>query len=374
MRKQLGLPLDERRIGLSAHDFCQALAAPVVYLTRSIRVEGTPTKPARWLLRMETVLAASKLTLTHNPEQWRQWFKLLDTPEKLVPVPRPAPKPPLVARPRSLYVTAIEAWMRDPYGFYAKHILKLRALDPIDADRGPADYGTLVHEVLEKFLLDHPGSLPPNALEIFLDHGKQAFGQILEHPDEWAFWWPRFESIARWVIAQESERRPLIRQSRYEIEGQVTIQGPAGAFTLKARADRLDQMRDGSVAIIDYKTGKPPSQTEIAAGYAPQLPLEAAIAGRGGFADIPASAVSQLLFWHLKGGEDGGKEVTAGSDPIQLAQAALEGVAGLIAAFDDPNTPYEARPYPAMAPKYSDYGHLARIAEWSTDAEEGGDT
>ncbi len=373
MRKQLGLPLDERRIGLSAHDFCQGLAAPTVYLTRSIRVEGTPTTPARWLLRMDTVLTASGLSLTDASNQWRHWFKMLDAPTRSIPVPRPAPKPPLEARPRTLFVTAIEAWMRDPYGFYAKHILRLRALDPIDADRDAADYGTLVHGVLEQFLRDHPGPLPANALDLFLEQGKQAFAALLERPDEWAFWWPRFESIARWVIAQESARRPLIRQSLCEIEGQWTLAGPAGPFTLKARADRVDILRDGTLAIIDYKTGKPPSQTEIAAGYAPQMPLEAAIALNGGFPDVPAAPVSQALFWQLKGGEEGGKETKAGDDPAQLAHDALAGVAGLIAAFDDPNTPYEARPYPAMAPKYSDYGHLARIAEWSTDTDDGGE-
>ena len=128
------------------------------------------------------------------------------------------------------------------------------------------------------------------------------------------------------------------------------------------------------MALIDYKTGKPPGKTEIAAGYAPQLPLEAAIAIHGGFAQIGTRNVSQLLFWQLKGGTDGGEEKSAGDDPRHLADEALQGVAGLIAAFDDPLTPYEARPYPAMAPKYSDYGHLARIAEWSSsDDDSGGD-
>jgi len=373
MRTQLGLPLDERRIGLSAHDFCQGLAAPTVYLTRSIRVEGTPTKPARWLLRMETVLAASTLKLPDAPEQWLHWFKLLDAPEKSIPVPRPAPRPPVAARPRDLYVTAIEAWMRDPYGFYAKHILRLRALDPIDAERDAADYGTLIHGVLESFLQDHPGPLPINALDLFLERGRRNFAQVLRHPDEWAFWWPRFESIARWVIDQESARRPTVRQSWYEVEGKTTLAAPAGPFTLKARADRLDLLRDGTLAIIDYKTGKPPPHKEIAAGFAPQLPLEAAIAFNGGFVGAPAAPVSQLLFWYLKGGAEGGKELTAGNDPASLARDALEGVSALIAAFDDPDVPYEARPYPAMAPKYSDYGHLARIAEWSSGEDDGGD-
>lgn len=371
MRTKLGLPLDERRIGLSAHDFCQGLAAPTVYLTRSKRVEGTPTSPARWLLRMETVMEASNLALTDVPEQWHHWFKLLDHPAHTAAIVRPAPKPPLDARPRSLSVTAIETWMRDPYAVYARYILKLRALDPIDDDPGAADYGMLVHRALEQFLSKASGPLPHNALDLLLDEGRQVFADALDRPGVMAFWWPRFESVARWVIDQENLRRPMIRQSLCEIEGELMIPAPGGPFRLHARADRLDRMQDGTLALIDYKTGTPPRAAEVAAGYAPQLSLEAAIARHGGFTDVPAAPVSQMLFWQLKGGTEGGRESSAGDDPAQLAADALEGLSALIAAFDNPDTPYEARPYAAMAPKYSDYGHLARIAEWSTAQDDG---
>ena len=374
MRQKLGLPLDERRIGLSAHDFCQSLAAPVVYLTRSLRVEGTPTTPARWLLRMETVLKSAQITLTGLNEQWLHWFKLLDSPSQSEPAQRPAPRPPVTARPRSLSVTQIETWMRDPYAVYARHILRLRALDPLDNDPGAAEYGQLVHQALEEFHKAYPQSLPANALEALLDCGRKVFADTMDRPGVWAFWWPRFESVAAWVIERERQRRPLVQQTMCEIDGSLSIAAPAGDFLLRARADRIDLMRDGTLALIDYKTGKPPGKTEIAAGYAPQLPLEAAIAIHGGFAQIGTRNVSQLLFWQLKGGTDGGEEKSAGDDPRHLADEALQGVAGLIAAFDDPLTPYEARPYPAMAPKYSDYGHLARIAEWSSsDDDSGGD-
>ena len=372
MRKKLGLPLDERRIGLSAHDFCQGMAAPTVYLTRSMRVDGTPTSPARWLLRMDTVLETSGLTLSGVPEQWHHWFKLLDRPDQSLPVSRPTPRPPVAARPRALSVTQVETWMRDPYAIYARHILKLKALDPIDADPGAAEYGQLVHEALEKFLVAYPVTLPPNPLDVLLETGKQVFANTLDRPGVWAFWWPRFEAVARWVIDQERERRLMVRQTLCEVEGELFVQAPAGTFRLHARADRVDRMKDGTLALIDYKTGTPPSKTEIAAGYAPQLSLEAAIAAKGGFKEIPAGTISQIMFWQLKGGSDGGKIIHAGDDPAQLAKDAVEGLTALVAAFDNPDTPYEARPYPAMAPKYSDYGHLARIAEWSSGDDDGG--
>ena len=67
------------------------------------------------------------------------------------------------------------------------------------------------------------------------------------------------------------------------------------------RADRIDERTDGTVAIIDYKTGAVPSTKEVSAGYAPQLPLEAVIAAAGGFDVIGAKAVSELAYWRLTG-------------------------------------------------------------------------
>ena len=371
MRQQLGLPLSERRIGLSAHDFAQALGASEVYLTRSLRVDGTPTTPARWLLRLDTVLKATGLKLHGSPD-WLHWFRELDRPESPDPIQRPAPRPPLEARPRKLSVTQVETWMRDPYAIYARHILRLRELDPLDADPGIAQYGQFVHKALELFQRTHPGPLPADAVDKLLELGQQAFADALDRPSVRAFWWPRFVSVAHWFIDQERQRRPLIRQSLSEIDGALTLAVGGQDFTVTARADRIDVMPDGSVALIDYKTGKPPSKTEVAAGYAPQLPLEALIARHGGFPGLPPSSVSDLLFWQLKGGSDGGIETHAGDNPQELAQEALEGLTGLVAAFDDPTTPYEARPNPANAPRYSEFGHLERVAEWSTGADDGG--
>src|SRR5438874_2113553 len=70
------------------------------------------------------------------------WQTLLDRPACQLAVAPPEPRPPVAARPRRLSVTQIETWMRDPYGIYARHILRLRALEPLDADPGAAERGT----------------------------------------------------------------------------------------------------------------------------------------------------------------------------------------------------------------------------------------
>jgi ATP-dependent helicase/nuclease subunit B len=376
MMERFGLPLPERRIGLTAHDFAQAFAAPKVVLTRAVRAEGAPTVPSRWLLRIENLVKGGDLEATFETDDtWRRWQSLLDAPPRVEPSPRPAPTPPVEARPRRLSVTQIETWMRDPYAVYARHVLKLKALDPIDADPGVADYGVFMHAALDAFAKAHPAPvpLPADSEERLLALGRRVFGATLDRPGVWAFWWPRFERVARWFLAVEDTRREAIAASATEVEGRLVIDGPGGPFTLTAMADRVDRLKDGTLAIIDYKSGMPPRPAEVVAGFAPQLPLEAAIAEAGGFAGIPKALVSILEYWRLRGAEPAGERRAVGDDASKLATEAKAGLQNLIAVFDRAETPYEARPRPAFAPRYSDYEHLARVKEWASGSSEGGE-
>ena len=366
MAARMGLPAPERRIGLAAHDFSQAACASEVILTRAAKVEGTPTVPSRWLLRLEQVMQATGLMLDRKmPEALRGWYEQMDDAGPPQPVKAPECRPPVAARPRRMSVTQVETWIRDPYAVYARHILGLRALDPIAADPGAADYGNVVHHALEKFAKNYPTDLPTEAEGILLEMGRQAFGEQLDRPGVRAFWWPRFQRITTWFLAQEAARRPAILPLATEAKGQLTLPGLAGSFTLTAIADRIDRLADGSLSIIDYKTGVVPSERELHRGEAPQLPLEAAIALAGGFLDVPAGAVSTLSYWRVSGGREAGEIKEIKTDGGDLAQAAQAGLVSLIAHFDDPGTAYLARPRPAIAPRFSDYDHLARIKEWS---------
>ena len=376
MRKDFGLPSPERRIGLTAHDFQQAFCAPEVVITRSSRVDGTPTVPSRWLMRLEKLLiglggAASDLLLVESP--WLYWQSLLDRPDgPPKPIEPPAPRPPVEARPRQLSVTQIETWMRDPYAVYARHILRLRALPPLDSAPDAANYGTLIHDSLDEFTRVYPDFLPGDALDKLIEIGAKQFESILKHPSVWAFWWPRFLRIASWFVDLEAERRQEIIAIHSEVLGELVVEGRAGPFKLIAKADRIDELKEGGLRIIDYKTGAPPSKKEVAAGFAPQLPLEAVIAEEGGFTGVAAKPVNHLDYWRLRGSNPAGEVSSAGGSPSDLAAEAKEGLEALVRLFDDVATPYEARPRPDAAPKYSDYEHLARVKEWSSsEGEEG---
>ncbi len=374
MRRQFGLPPPERQIGIAAHDFAQALSAREVVLTRSTRVDGAPTVPSRWLLRLETVLRAAGLAIEQKePRSLVSWQSLLDRPARRIALSPPEPRPPVKARPRRLSVTQIETWMRDPYGIYARHILRLRALDPLDADPGAAERGQFIHDALDRFVKAYPGSLPPDAERRLIEIGRASFGAALSRPGIWAFWWPRFARIARWFVATEARRREGLAENRGELAGSLVLTGPAGPFLLVCKADRVDRRVDGGLSIIDYKTGTVPKQDAIERGFAPQLPLEAAIAAAGGFAGVAAAPVVALEHWRLVGGEIAGEVKPVATDPATIAVLAVDAVHGLealIARFDDPATPYRASPRPEWAPRFTDYGHLARVKEWMIAGEE----
>jgi ATP-dependent helicase/nuclease subunit B len=253
--------------------------------------------------------------------------------------------------------------------------LKLRALEPLDAEPGAAERGEMIHRALADFVRRYPGALPADALDRLIAIGERHFAPILAQPTLATFWWPRFVAIAGWFVARERVRRSAVMPLAAECKGSLTIAAPAGPFVLTARADRIDRRADGRLEIIDYKTGGLPDRRDVDLGYAPQLPLEAAIAAAGGFADVPAAEVAGLSYWRLTGGDPAGEERSleankVGGDASALAAAALDGLAALVAHYDDPATPYTARPRPDFAPRYSDYEHLARVKEWSAIEDE----
>jgi len=243
MRECIGLSLPERRLGLAAHDFTQCSAAPEVLLTRARRAGTTPTVPSRWLTRLDALLGlvAKDGAKTIDATHLRAWQAALDTPARVTPCEPPRPCPPLAARPRRLSVTAVETWLGDPYSIYARHVLRLRPLEALDADPSAAERGTLIHEVLDAFASDHRDALPNDALERLIALGRERFAPLAHRPAVMAFWWPRFERIAAWFIEAERERRSSgMRLRATEASGRLEIGAPAGPFVLSAKADRID--------------------------------------------------------------------------------------------------------------------------------------
>jgi ATP-dependent helicase/nuclease subunit B len=368
MRRAFAIAVPERTIGIAAHDFAMALAAPEVVLTRAARSEGVPTVPSRWLLRLDTVLHAVGLEGALGPDpEITAAARLLDS-APYQPQLRPAPRPPVSIRPRRLSVTQVETWLADPYAIYARHILQLNALPDLDADPGRADLGICIHRALAEFARRFPRELPENAETELLSIGRDAFGSVLSRPGAAAFWWPRFERIVRWLLAEERSHRSLVAESLSEYDGVLTLPGPAGAFELTARADRIDRLTEGGFLLVDYKTGAVPSNKMVQAGFAPQLPLEGAILRDGSFGGVSGTPAA-LQYWRLGGGVPAGKRHPIdGGEPGALIDRALARLRAMIDHFDDPDTPYLAMPLRAWEPRFSDYRHLERVDR--SEAEE----
>ena len=371
MRRAFGLPASDSRIGMAANDFASAALASDVFLVRSQHDGSAPRLPSRWLARIDTVLQASGLSASDMQDTfWLPLARVMDQPAAVEPCRPPEPKPPLAARPRRLSVSGIEQLRRDPYGFYAQRILKLRALQDIDEIVGPAERGTLIHDSLYEFLrAGVTGEDSRAALARLLATGKAIFQPLMANPEIATFWWPRFVRIARWFTTHATQAQEQASSVlALEVEGQIPLQAQAGEVVLTARADRIDQAGDGSLTIIDYKTGRVPTQDDVEAGYAPQLPLEALIASKGGFKGVPATRVGSLEYWQLSGAPSGpGKQIPLKADIDILVDTASKHLEILLADYYDhnPTKPYLSVPIPAHAPAYNDYEQLARIAEWA---------
>jgi ATP-dependent helicase/nuclease subunit B len=377
MRHELGLDLPERRIGLSAHDFAQLLGTDDVILSRSAKAGGAPAVASRFLHRLEAVAGEARWKdAIAAGERYVDFAHELDRPEQVKPIAQPAPRPPRKTRPLKLSVTAIEDWLRDPYTIYAKHILKLDALDPVDMPLSAADRGSAIHDAIGEFTKEFADRLPDEPARVLREIGQKHFAPLMERPEARALWWPRFQRIARWFSEWETGRRDNIHAIEAEIKGEIEIAlDNERTFHLSARADRIERRADGTFAILDYKTGQPPTGKQVRMGLSPQLTLEAAILREGGFEGIDAGAsVGELVYVRLSGNNPPGEErslelkIKPGDTPqhpdaaADYARAQLE---ALIRKFENEDEPYRSLVLSMWTSHYGTYDDLARIKEWS---------
>ena len=377
MRHELGLDLPERRIGLSAHDFAQLLGHDDVILTHSAKVGGAPAVASRFLHRLEAVAGQERWKhATQAGEDYIRFAGEIDRPVKIKPVERPEPRPPRATRPLKLSVTAIEDWLRDPYTIYAKYILRLAPLDPVDMPLSAADRGSAIHEALGEFTKTFADALPAQPALALRGIGEKFFAPLMERPEARALWWPRFQRIAAWFADWELARRGHIGRIDAEIRGEIGIPlDDVRTFILSARADRIEQRHDGRFAILDYKTGQPPTGKQVRMGLSPQLTLEAAILREGGFKDIAAdSSVAELAYVRLSGnnppGEHRSLELKIRTNdtpqpPDEAADYARAELEKLIRKFEDENQAYTSLNLSMWSNRYGAYDDLARIKEWS---------
>jgi len=352
IRANLGLPGLERRVGLSAHDFASALGGPRVLVTRARRDARAPAIASRFWLRLEAMTGG----MTRVPRLLAAARNIDQPGHAPRPAARPAPSPPADQRPLRISVTEVDTLKADPFAFYARSILRLSSLDALDADPGPAWRGTAVHAVLEAWMKHDdctPQSLRPRA-EALLDAA---------HPLLRTLWRPRLLEAVDWMAGKIAENRLEGRQPhKAEVEGKTEIAG----IRLRGRADRIDLAPDGSLVIVDYKTGQPPTGKQVAAGFALQLGLLGLLAERNSFGEV-AGVAGGFEYWSLARGKDKTlgfvKSPLKDEEPSDFVTRAERDFVAAAARWLTGDDPFTAKLRPDFAP-YPEYNQLMRFDEW----------
>lgn len=355
LRSALGLPSLERRIGLSAHGFAVALGAPQVLVTRARRDARSPTVASRFWLRLEALTGG----VTRAP-RLHEWARAIDRPGgQCAPVRRPSPSPRV--RPTRISVTEVDRLKADPFAFYARRVLGLGVLEPVGADPSAAWRGIQVHDILEAWMKEDdcdPARLRPRAEALLAAEGI--------HPMTRALWQPRLMEAIDFIANEVAVNRAAGRRPvKAEVKGEVEIAG----VKLNGRADRIDRLADGSLAIVDYKTGQPPSAKAVREGFSLQLGLIGLIAERGGFEEVEGTA-SCFEYWSLAKGSNGRIGYVAspaggrdGIDPADFTRVAAANFADAAGRWLTGGEPFTAKLHPEYAP-YGEYDQLMRLDEW----------
>ncbi|QDC08018.1 double-strand break repair protein AddB [Oceanicola sp. D3] len=375
MRREAGMLLPERRVGLAAHDFQQAMGAAEVILSRSARSAEAETVPSRWLNRFTNLLTglgdpgqqalsamrkrgqsllATSAALAHHTEQALS----------PLPAPRPSPAPPVEARPRKLFVTAVSTLIRDPYAIYARHVLRLRRAGSRSPEPDAALRGTVLHMVMERalrreFAFDGPVE---DTVAAFVALAEGVIAEHIPWPATRRLWLGKLAAVVPDLIRKEAQWQAQGKPVVIEKEGFVPLQ--AVDFTVAAKPDRIDSLTSGACAVMDYKSGtKPPSEKEVEA-FDKQLLIEAAIAEAGGFPGLGQRRAERVGYIALGNPGNSREEPLETEEGVWRPDAMLQDLAALIRCYEDPAKGYTARRAPQHLRYSSDYDHLSRYGEW----------
>ena len=358
--RALGVPGAEFRIGLAAHDLAGALGAPEVLLTRAERDADGPAIPSRFFLRIKALLG--DLADRHEEAELPALVHALRDAEPAPPYPIPEPCPPAEVRRVSISATSLDRLRSDPYQFYARSILHLGEKDPLDAEPSPAWQGTLAHAILEEWHMQG-GALT--------DLAEKHLAAMDAHPLTRALWEPRLMAALEWIanqVAADPERRIVA----VEQKGRHLFNG----IEITGTADRIDRLADGSYAIVDYKTGGPPSKKMVEEGFALQLGTLGLLLAEGAYADRGIEGEpTRFEYWSL--GRDAKSDTGFGyvTTPLKVG-AARTGIppedflpetrrflTEALETWITGDAPFTARPNPDLK-LYATYDQLMRLEEW----------
>ncbi|MBY6218013.1 double-strand break repair protein AddB [Qipengyuania aquimaris] len=362
--RALGVPGGDFRIGLSAHDLAGAMGAPEVVLSRSERDEGGPAIPSRFLLRVQALLG--ELLPRYEDHEIIELARAMTRAEPAPEYPRPRPTPSADQRDVDISATALDRLLGDPYQFFAQKILGLSDLDALDADPNPLWQGNVAHKILERWHIARKSDASARIAPIM----EQVLDEENADPLVRGLWQPRLQKALEWIeetVSSYAGREVVAVEARGSMHfDDVFVHG---------RADRIDRLEDGTLAIVDYKTGKPPSKAMVEEGFALQLGILGLIAESGGFPDAQGQPGS-YEYWSLGRAKDdnphgfGYVEVPLkltdrqkGVLPEEFLPHTHTKLGEAIGKYIKGDAPFTARENPDY-PAYDTYDQLMRLEEW----------
>ncbi len=367
LRRQLNLSGMDRNIGLAAHDLASFMGADEMIISRAKRDRDGPTVTSRFLLRLQAYLGDQLCEETEALHLARK----IDVGESEPLAERPVPKPSKEQRDIKLSVTDFDKLKSDPFAIYARKILLLEPLDPIDAEPTAAWRGTVIHDLLEQWSKQDncdPTKLVPRA-EAYLRN--PAF-----HPMLGTLWQPRIIKALQWVADETDQllkdfgRKPALTEAKANMQ--------LVGISISGRVDRIDRNANNEFAIIDYKSGGVPKKKQIFFGFALQLGLLGLMLRDGHFKDsagqVVAGDAKSFEYWTMQkrsGTSLFGNIVKATVDAPKdgkiltndFVEFARSHAVAAIERWILGDEAYTAKLHPEY-PNYQDYDHLMRLAEW----------
>ncbi len=344
IREKFGLPSVQEEQGYFLYTLRNLFGASKVYII-SLLSDRKPTI----LSRLEV--------LSQKPKYpYRDWLRILNTPECIVPCTQPTPKPQAKVREEKMQVmssSAVEKLIRNPYSFYVEYILNLRQLRELNFKPSILEFGTMVHNILERYLCDKK-PLMSIAGEIF-STSQFNFSSM---------WWVKLQRVIQSFVKFDKARNNHIKLEKSFSYPIPHIPAHTGShvtwmtkgISLIARCDRVEYLPNGQVAIIDYKLGSPPSNKEVMSGFFPQLILQALAVEY-----TTKKEISELAYWKLD--YDKIKIIRLKDYRLKM-QEFQDNLPGFLSSYLRESTPFIASPYFDKFLRFNNYKQLERVEEW----------
>jgi ATP-dependent helicase/nuclease subunit B len=374
MRASVGLPVNALRLGQSAHDFYHHAAAVKVTLVRAQKIDGVPSTPSRWWVRLNALLRASHGD--NPPSRPLLAMALIDQPilyQRALSKPQKQPpkkalglgRPPVAARPRSLSASSLSLLEQNPYAFYAKHVLGLRPLESFDPEFDARAWGNFVHAVFEEAAPLIIARAPFEALGGVIENNLSCHALSAGEKE---FMYARLEHLYAWLChnRQSPFRDAATVTTEHEMTAVYNLGPSRTAITVHGIADGMLVSKSGAkMTIIDYKTGSLPSGKK---GQDWQIPTLLWLAAQDDvFGKFQQDAGAYVVLTAKEG-------KIAEVKPVLPEGAAFEErLSALLEPYYDQNAPRDYT-IAGSSKHYShrDYGHLMRVAQSEDEDDDDG--